>query len=242
MRMKWWLLITLAMAPLAALGEEVAGASPRNFYFEAKVSYYMPFIDAGYASPGPFASAFKSDFMWLGEAELEYQVFQKFGSLAVGLSVGYAEKYGKAVFERTGNTSSEVTGLHLIPVKVLAVYRFDWLNLKHSIPLIPYVKVGPAFIPWWVTKGPDLEIVDGKKGVGVKPGLAAVLGLAINLDFLDRRLARDFDSSVGINHSYLFAEWTIQDTLLFDQVFNPSNSKPLNLSSRHFDFGLGLEF
>jgi D-methionine transport system permease protein len=38
-------------------------------------------------------------------------------------------------------------------------------------------------------------------------GLSFTAGLSFMLDFLDQRLARDFDSSVGVNHTYLFAEF-----------------------------------
>ena len=74
------------------------------------------------------------------------------------------------------------------------------------------------------------------RGQGVKFGIAGVLGLALQLDFIDQRLARDFDSSVGVNHTYLFAEGTLQEMNLF------GGSKALDLSSAHFMFGLGFEF
>jgi hypothetical protein len=177
--------------------------------------------------------------MWLGEAELDFQFFQKFGSLAIGLSAGYAEKYGKGVVVATGQPSSESTALHIVPIKALLVYRFDWLNIKYDIPLVPYLKGGPVIMPWWVTKGPDIEVADGLKAQGYKLGLSGTLGLAFCLDFLDRRLARDFDTSMGVNHSYIFAEGTLQNMVLFEPASNP---KPLNLSSLHVMFGLGLEF
>jgi hypothetical protein len=61
--------------------------------------------------------------------------------------------------------------------------------------------------------------------------------VSLELDFLDPRLARDFDSSIGVNHTYLFAEGTVQGMALF-------NTKPrdLDFSSEHFMFGLGFEF
>lgn len=234
-----FLWIVLAMSPVLALGEEVRGASSRTFYFEAKVSPFTPNIDSGFSGRKPYEATFGKSFMWLGEAELDFQLFQKFGSLAVGVSAGYAEKYGKAVIVGTGEASSESTALHIVPIKALLVYRFDWLNLKFDIPLVPYLKAGPVIMPWWVTKGADIEIAGGFRGQGYKLGLAGVVGLAFCLDFLDRRLARDFDNSTGVNHSYLFAEGTLQNMVLFERA---SNTRPLNLSSLHVVFGLGLEF
>jgi hypothetical protein len=67
----------------------------------------------------------------------------------------------------------------------------------------------------------------------------AVGGLSLSLDFLDKRLARDFDTSMGVNHTYLFAEFTYQNTSVLELA---SNTLPLNLDSLHWMFGLGLEF
>jgi hypothetical protein len=240
MKAQRWMWLAVAMSAGAALGEEVHGASRRSFFFEAKVAPYFPEIDSHFATkPGPYEKVFGNTFLWLGEAELDFQFFQKFGTLAVGVSAGYAEKYGKAFVASSGETASESTAIHLVPIKALLVYRFDWLNQKHGIPLVPYVKGGPVIMPWWVTKGPDVEVVGELKGAGYKLGLAGTVGLSLCLDFLDPRLARDFDISVGVNHSYIFAEWTYQNMVLFEPS---SNTSPLDLSSKNFTFGLGLEF
>jgi hypothetical protein len=173
--------------------------------------------------------------MLLGELEFDFQFFQKMGSLAVGISGGYAEKYGYAVDATTLEPTTQVTGLKIVPLKALLIYRFDWLSLKKDIPLVPYGKFGFVVMPWWVTNGNEIEVSDGLRGAGTTFGICGVLGLALTLDFLDRRLSRDFDTSLGVNHSYLFAEFTIQEMGLFE-------STSIDLSSRHWMFGLGLEF
>ena len=59
---------------------------------------------------------------------------------------------------------------------------------------MPYLKGGVVVMPWWVTKGAVTETgSNGKQAAGFKVGAAAVAGLALSLDFLDPRLARDFD-------------------------------------------------
>jgi hypothetical protein len=177
--------------------------------------------------------------MLLGEMEFDYQFFQKFGSLGIGASVGYAEKYAKA-FEADGVTrSSQSSGFHVLPIKALLIYRWDWAFVRHDVPLVPYVKAGAVLMPWWITKGAAIEVDGDKRAAGYKFGLAAVVGLALSLDFLDKRLARDFDTSMGVNHTYLFAEWTYQNTSFLE--FAP-DAKPLILDSMHWMFGLGLEF
>jgi hypothetical protein len=60
--------------------------------------------------------------------------------------------------------------------------------------------------------------------------------LSLLLDFLDMRLARDFDTGVGVNHTYLFAEYTLQEVNKFE------TKGTLDLSSQHWMFGISLEF
>ena len=55
------------------------------------------------------------------------------------------------------------------------------------------------------------------------------------LDVLEPRLARDFDSDVGVNHSYLFAEYTHAEV-------NNFGGGGFNLSTRHWMFGLALDY
>jgi len=233
------LALLICLAPLAASAGEVIGASPRSMVVEFKLSPYTPSIDTGYAAgKGPYATYFGNSPMLMGELEVEYQFFQKFGSLAIGLSAGYAEKYTRALLT-SGAASTQPAGLHLVPLKALLVYRFDWLYSRFDIPLVPYLKAGPLVMPWWMTKGSTTEVVGGKQAAGYKLGVAAVGGLALALDFLDKRLARDFDTSMGVNHTYLFAEITYQNASLFQAA---TNVKPLDLDSLHGMFGLALEF
>jgi hypothetical protein len=229
--------VALAVALLAGAAseaKEIAGESARSMLLEFKLSPYTPLIDRPFTGTKPYQQVFGGGPMLLGELEVDYHLFQRFGSLAVGLSGGYAEKYGRAVDDATGAQTSQATGLMLVPLKALAVYRFDWLSLKYDVPLVPYAKGGLVVMPWWVTSGSALEVDNGVRGAGVSVGLAGVLGLALTLDFLDPRLARDFDTGVGVNHTYLFAEFALQEMGLFQKG-------SLDLSSRHWSFGLGFE-
>lgn len=229
-------LVGAVLLAVAAQAGEIAGESTRSMMLEVKASPFLPLIDRAFAKgTGPYQTTFGSGPMLLAELEVEYQFFQRMGSLAVGLSGGYAEKYGKAIDEATGLPTTQSTGLKLVPLKALLTYRFDWLSLTHDVPLVPFAKVGFVVMPWWVLNGEDVEVKDGVRGAGVSYGLAGTLGLALTLDFLDTRLARDFDTSMGVNHSYLFAEYTLQEMGIFQ-------SGSMDLSSRHWGFGLGFEF
>ncbi len=137
--------------------------------------------------------------------------FPKFGSLAFGHFGRVHRKFGRSRDAVTQEVSAASTGLRLVPIKTLLIYRFDYMALHWNVPLVPYVKAGLVAIPWWVTNGADVEIADDLRGAGVKFGAVGVLGLSVLLDVLDQRLARDFDNSMGVNHGYLFAEFALQE-------------------------------
>ena len=241
--------LTLACALLSTVASaqafELSGTkkrleSPRSMFFEAKLSPYTPLLDRPFAdlpeADRPYFAVFGGGPMLLGEIEFDYQFFQKFGSLAGGISVGYSEKFGLSIDAVTKERVDQSTGLRIVPIKAMLVYRWDWAKENFHVPLVPYVKGAFVAMPWWVVNGGSLEVFGVSRGEGVKFGLSGMLGLSLELDFLDQRLARDFDSSVGVNHTYLFAEGTIQEMNLF------GTARGLDLSSKHFMFGLGFEF
>jgi hypothetical protein len=237
--------LVLLLASTAGAGERF-GPSPRSMMLEIKLGPYVPEIDSAFQGVmlTPYASTFGTP-MLLGEVEFDYQIFQNFGSLSAAFSVGYAEKFTKAREAGTTLSSDNATGLRLLPVKLMAVYRFDVLNEKFSIPVVPYVKAGAAVLPWWVAKGADIEFatdsagLNGSRGQGVKYGFTGAAGLSLCLDFLDRRMAHDFDTGLGVNHTYLFAEFATEQFSLFNAA---TNTLPLDLDSKHVLFGLALEF
>ncbi len=212
--------------------------SDRRMVFEAKFGPYVPLIDRTWAQgSGPYFRVFNSEAMILGEGVLEYQFFQAFGTAAGGLSAGYAEKYAPSIGPN-GEKLGQKTGLKITPLKAYASYRFDWLARNLSIPFVPYGKLGLVMAWWSVSNGDSVEIADGMRGAGTKYGWMATGGLALMLDFLDPRLARDFDSGMGVNHSYVFAEYAAQELT----NFGTQASTALDLSSRHWMFGLAFEF
>ena len=117
----------------------------------------------------------------------------------------------------------------------MAVYRFDYPALHWGVPLVPYVKAGLTFEPWWSNKGGGVEYSMGTRGAGYKGGYGGVVGLAFMLDYAEAALGRDFRSDFGIFHSYLFAEFS-------DWQVRSFKMSGLNLSSQYFMFGFALEF
>jgi len=246
--MRFFGLIAALLASHAFAGE-VYGATEQSFAFEFKLGPHRPLIDREFPGVGdagldPYYRTFGPSFMLMGEVEVDYQFWRPFnvGSLAIGLAVGYAEKFGAALDALTLKPVTESTGLRIFPIKLLAVYRFDFLAQRFNIPLVPYIKGGLVAEPWWIVKGNQTEIFNGRLALSSRWGVAAVVGLAIQIDFLDPRLARDFDTSAGVNHTYLFAEWSMTEVNNFGQ--KDENGKPigLDLSSRNVFFGIAVEF
>lgn len=239
MKMRSCLLAVLAvLGARSARAQEIEGAteSPRTTALEFKLGGYKPLIDneAGLTTR-PYEDTFGAGSMLLFEIEADRLLWQKIGSAGIGFSIGYAEKYARARVVGTDEPAADPTALHVLPLKLLGAYRFDYAALHWNVPLAPYVKAGVAYTPWWATKGGRVEFANGTRGAGGVWGYFGTVGLALMLDTFDPRLARDFDSDTGVNHSYLFAEYVHQNV-------NDFGGGGLDLSSRHWMFGLTLEY
>jgi hypothetical protein len=214
---------------------KVPVASPRTGAIEFKLGGYKPLIDTEEGlTTTPYADTFNNESMLLFEMELQRYFFQRFGSAGVGFSAGYAEKYADSITE-AGEVAEEKTALKVVPLKLNALYKFDYAAFHWHVPLVPYGKLGLIYMPWWINKGDNTQELDGRSGKGGRWGYGLTLGAAFLLDVLEPRLARDFDSDLGVNHSYFFAEWTYAEV-------NNFGSPGLVLSSRHWMFGLALDY
>ncbi len=219
--------------------------TPKTAAFEFKLGGYKPLMDdaPGLTDPKPYQTTFGAGAMLLLELETDYQLWQKIGSLGVGFSIGYAEKYGAALVTKTGQPAGERTSLKVLPLHLMGVYRFDYAALNYILPLVPYVKAGLVYTPWWMEKGGHVEYFEGVRAVGGRWGYSGTLGLSLMLDFLEPRLARDFDSDMGVNHSYFFAEYVHENVNNFGLGgSSATGSTGLDLSSRRWMFGLTLEY
>ncbi|MFT3842011.1 MAG: MXAN_2562 family outer membrane beta-barrel protein [Myxococcaceae bacterium] len=250
------LLLSMALlaSPGVTNGVDKPMETPRSMMIEFKLGPMVPLVDRAFNDGStPYKSTFggkgKNVWMLLGEIQFERQLFQEFGTLAAGVSIGYGEKYAHEV-RSDGSISADPTSLKIMPLKALASYRFDWLAINHNIPLVPYLKAGLVLMPWWITDSTGVAVTEGLPGKGVNYGYFGTVGLALQLDFLDPRLARDFDTGVGVNHTYLFGEFTLQEVNNFGKQLppDPNNPKPnttlaaIDLSSQHWMFGIALEF
>ena len=137
-----------------------------------------------------------------------------------------------------GSTQSgETTSLEIFPFAAMAVLRVDVLWREAGVPIVPYAKLGFGYALWRASNTLGTSNFDGVSGKGASLGTHAALGLSLNLNVFDPYAAQNFDDSMGVNGSYLFAEWTRED--LTGLGFQ---SDPLRVGGTNWTFGLAFEF
>ena len=245
-------------------------ASPQWFAFELKFGPYSPEIDSAPGVGAPYAELFGSvqtkdgvtslkqpKAQLLTEIEFDVQLLKKVGTLGLGLNVGFFRNSAKGFRypDGMGNASCDPlvgagctrsgdrTALNVLPVALLAVYRFDYLAKRWRVPLVPYAKIGLGYAFWWIEGGGGARDIataniGGKtqKGAGGTWGWTARPGLAFQLDVIDPPTARTMDSELGINHAYLFAELNYMDYSGFGQ------KNRMRLTDLTYSIGLAFEF
>ena len=178
------------------------------------------------------------------QIEIDYQLFQGFGSAAVGLSLGYFRENANAFAEPLpGERATERTGdnsrLSLYPVALLGIYRADQMWRRMRIPLIPYVKVGLNYTFWSVFDGND-KVAESPapkgRGRGGTRGWQAAAGLSLVLNVVDPGAARELDAETGINNTQVFFE-----AARFE-VSGLGQKNRLQVGDSTWLMGLGFEF
>lgn len=227
--------------------------SSQHFALELKLGPYQPNIDHEFSSgETPYRDLFgKGPGIHFG-MEFDVQLWRGFGSIALGSSVTYFFKDAKACRDTGSNgapsktcnadddesvRSAGDTSIHLIPISVMAIYRFDLLAEKWNIPIVPFVKAGPNVTLWWITRGDgSVAKVGNDRAQGSTWGFQLNVGGALQLDFLEPRAAKSLDTDIGINHSYLFIELVY---LLSDGF---GSASALNVGDTTWMAGLAFEF
>jgi hypothetical protein len=239
--------------------------SSQWFALEIKFSPYTPHIDQSPGLDGatPFADLFnKQDdvdkrgqqpaYRLLTTVEFDVQFLHRaWGNLGFGITTGFYRRTTHG-FQRAPNPdtgafdvtcqvpscvrSGDIVSLNIIPLSLLFVYRFDLLANRYRIPLVPYVKIGLAYYIWFMGDGNNAIAKSPEKAHGGTFGWVAHPGLALQLDFIERGVAKTLDTELGINHTYLFCELNYADI----RGFGAQNK--LNLSDLMLNAGLAFEF
>ena len=248
----WQKLFSRIMLVFLALGVMMTiNSRPAEAYFELKFGYYQPSIDSdsslgkktGKKSTSPFQDIFGNKSNLLMQVELDWELLQEYGTLAIGGSGGFAQAVGKAVRyqNQVQVAAPDTTVFNIVPTSMNLVYRFDILQNYYNFPLVPYGKVGFSCYFWWITNGVG-EISEFKdndktyKASGSTYGFHYSAGLQFLLDVLEPSAAKGFDVDFGVNHTYIFAEYQVATV----DDFGDENS--FNLSDKTFAFGIMFEF
>lgn len=236
--------------------------SSQNFAVELRGGPWYPNVDGEFNNGAtPFADMFGTADRLLLSAEFDWQFLRinPLGSLGVGVGVGYTSASAVAPLTQIPMppaaswqrpTDGQSTALNVIPGYAVAVFRLDVLARRTVIPLVPYIKYGVGYAYWWVTNGDVLA----RRSLGLSPGAHATdtdlgqaatggtfgthfaLGVMLRLDVFEPTVQRAWDLQMGVNHSYLFFEYTRAG---LDGI----GSRPqLHLDYETWNTGLAMEF
>jgi hypothetical protein len=266
--------------------------SPQHFAVELKFGPYVPHLDDATWLNGrtPFSDHFgdpgdpkgaRPHIGLLSQVEFDYQFWNKFGSLGIGLEGGYygvsapaftalpvTDSHGVTTqqscqvtagdnnsrrYSVLGGgtnldyykdcTSGDSDKLNIVPLALLLIYRFDVLDKRFRIPIIPYLKVGLAYYFWWFGSSSSFTAqytvpggTDKANAAGGSLGVVFHPGLALDLSALDPRAARAIDQEIGLNRVAAFVELNavLVDGFRADHV--------MNLSDTTVSAGLSFEF
>jgi hypothetical protein len=131
------------------------------------------------------------------------------GSLGIQTSLGITWFRGLGVFDTAPNRPAELGGgsygtasmtkfgFITLPLTVAPIYRFNILRV-----LRPYASAGASFVPYFETRDDG-----GATRRGFSFSLQISGGLALALDYLDKKAAWDLFNDQGVKHIYLYAEY-----------------------------------
>lgn len=217
--------------------DNVPVESGQDIAVELRVGRYVPDADQGLGGT-PYRDMFGSSTRFYGGIEVDWQLLRipYLGTLSPGFGIGYTRSSAKAPFALRPGRSNQSTSLEILPMYVVGVLRADVIARETVIPLVPYGKAGLGFAPWQIDSAGETTRVDGESGRGLSYGPHWALGIMFLLDSLDRDDARTADAAIGLNHSYLFAEWFVSDLDGF------GSRERLQVGTNSWTAGLAFEF
>jgi hypothetical protein len=231
--------LLLRSAPAHAEDERIWGnrvkESPQHYALELRFGPYVPRIDDDFRGQSrlPYASVFGDDRRLAVGVELDWQAFRipMVGTIGPALGWSYTHMSSRAVFGN-GEVSAEDTGLGIMPMYAVGVFRIDALARQTPIPLVAYGKAGLGYGLWW--SGNDA----GTQLRGHSWGTHLAVGGMLLLDALDTHAATELDNETGINNSYFFFEW--MDSRL-GGLSSSSDHSVLRIGTGTWMMGLALE-
>lgn len=231
--------------------------SPQRFAVEIKMGPYLPDVDRKYEGSGfgPYATLFgETDSGGVATEDaknavmpvigFDWQFFYAGGPLGIGTQVAFFRDKASAILanptpeDTTIRSSADSVTFTLLPVSALVSYRFELLADRLKVPLVPYVKAGPTYAMYWARDGRRniARDDDGDKGLGGVWGYTLNAGLMLRLDFIERGTAKKLDQTTGINHTYVFGEFS------FNRLDNLGVGNSISVGDATWFAGLAIEF
>jgi len=228
--------------------------SPQNFAIEIRIGPYHPRIDTApeLGNTGPYQAIFGNDMRWEVAMEFDWQAYRipHVGTIGPGISAGYTSSSALAplVHPVNGTTlSGESTSLTIFPTYAVAVLRVDVLSRELHVPFVPYAKAGLGLAFWRASNTGGTSTYTPTNAKGAATGSAVLgegktwgeqlaIGMALDLNFLDRRTSQGFDNATGVNHTFIFGE--LQDY----NLTGIGQKNVLYVGNQNWLFGLGFEF
>lgn len=228
----------------------------QRFAAEFKIGPFLPEVDSRYSGDGfgPYATIFgrtnsmgvttkKPKLGVMPVIAFEWQIVYLGGPLGIGTQIGFFRDRADALLADPMGTenvrsSADKTTFGMVPLALLAVYRFELVADFYKVPLVPYVKAGLAYSFWWIKDGTKKVAVNeqGEKGRGGVVGWQLNPGVALRLDFIERNAAKKLDQATGINHTYVFGEFQLS------RLRNFGVGNAIDLGDKTFLAGLAIEF
>lgn len=235
--------LSLLLAPsLAHAGDGSADtpalAPPKDapsWAVEVRFGPYRPALEPSSVYDEVFGD--KRRFMLAAEVDWQPLHLRHVGSFGLGGLLGYTSASTPAPFKDPARgESGEETYFKMWQFAVVGVARIDVLARDFDIPVVPYAKLGTWMALWNAGNGLGTATsADGRVGKGRTHGVFWALGAALELDFLDRTATKSFMVEHGVEHTWLFAEYTGWDGSGLGQ------SDFAKVGARTWTFGLGFQ-
>jgi hypothetical protein len=231
--------------------------SPQRFSADIKLGPYLPDVDRNYSGTGfgPYATIFgETDGMGVVKDEprkavmpvlgFDWQFFYVGGPLALATQVAFFRDSASAILvnpteeDTTIRSAADNVTFTVLPVSALLSYRFELLADRFKVPLVPYAEAGPTYAFWWSRDGRRniSRDADGDRGIGGVWGYTVNAGMMLRLDFIERSTAKKLDQTTGINHTYVFGEFS------WSQLDNFGADSSMSVGDATWFAGLAIEF
>lgn len=231
--------------------EAEASPTESKWILGVRAGPYTPGIDKqlGGAGKGPYKEMF-GGYAIVPMVDFDRVLWNRFGQITAGVSVGFLRRTADAFAidsppgdphrKRVPGATNSFT---LIPFALLAGYRFTVLDENYSIPLVPYVRAGIAYYPWWVTApaGGFAEICDdngnncGNRALGASLGVQGSIGIAFRAESISAGTAQQIRQS-GFQHVGIYAELSLA------KVDGFGSDKKLSVGDNTWFGGINFEF